>query len=57
MAFEIIDPPPSFASLSPARRLLAVLLGVAALFALLWCCDVAYHAQSFAPARQNATRG
>lgn len=39
MAFEILDPPPPFSSLSPARRAAVIVLSLAALAALIWACD------------------
>jgi hypothetical protein len=46
MAFETAHhSPPSFFRLSPARRAFAAIALLAALAALAWCCDVAYHAK------------
>jgi hypothetical protein len=44
MAFEILDPPPPFSSLSPARRAVIVALSLAALAGLVWACDTVAHA-------------
>jgi hypothetical protein len=45
MAFEIIHSPSPFSNPSPARSLAVLFLGFAAFLALIWCCDVAYHAK------------
>jgi hypothetical protein len=45
MAFEIAHPEWQFATLSPLRRALAALLGLALLAGLIWSCVTAYNAQ------------
>lgn len=45
MAFEIAHPQVRIANLSPARRLVAWLLGVAFLAGLAWSCATAYNAK------------
>ena len=45
MAFEIAHTQLRFDTLSPRRRLLALLVGLAFLAGLIWSCVTAYHAQ------------
>lgn len=45
MAFEIAHAEWRFAPLSPVRRALAILLGLALLAGLIWSCATAYNAQ------------
>ncbi len=52
MAFEILDPLPPFSSLSPARRVLCVLLALAVGAALIWACDTAARAPELVAAQQ-----
>jgi len=44
MAFEIAHPRLEFGNVSPRRRLLALLLGLAALAGFAWCCATAHNA-------------
>jgi hypothetical protein len=50
MAFEIAHPQLRFEALSPARRLLALLAGLAFLIGFAWACVTAYQAQPLEPA-------
>ena len=55
MAFEIAHPRMDFENISPRRRFLALLLGLAALAGLVWCCVTAYNARPLdAPQVQEA---
>jgi hypothetical protein len=45
MAFEIAHSQFQLENLSPGRRLAALLLGLAFLAGLAWCCVTAYNAQ------------
>jgi hypothetical protein len=49
MAFEIAHPQLRIEALSPARRLLALLAGLAFLVGLAWACVTAYQAEPIEP--------